>query len=60
MNDLFVLFDKNGNYAQSWSKPNKIPVFRTEAAAKKNISHYRGEGIHVVKYSPINKIWKFK
>jgi hypothetical protein len=51
--DLFVLFDKNGNYAVSYSKPNKIPAFRTEEAAKKNMKHYLGEGIHVVKYSPV-------
>jgi hypothetical protein len=50
MTDLFVLVDKNGNYAQSWSKPNKIPAFRSESAALQNIKHYRGEEIKVVRY----------
>lgn len=50
MGDLYVLFDKKRNYAKSWSKPNKIPVFRTESAAKQNIKHYYGEGIHVVRF----------
>jgi hypothetical protein len=53
MKDLFVLFDKNGNHARSWSKPDKIPVFRTEEAAKKNMRHYQGEEIRVVRYTPV-------
>jgi hypothetical protein len=50
LEDLFVLFDKNGDYAKSWSKPNKVPVFRTKSAAEQNIKHYRGEGIHIIKF----------
>lgn len=50
--ELFVLFDQSGNYAMSWSKPNKIPAFRSEEAAKQNMKHYFGEGIHIVKYVP--------
>lgn len=53
MKNLYLLVDKDGNFAQSWSKPNKIPVFRSESAAKKNMKHYRGEGLRIVKYVPI-------
>jgi hypothetical protein len=54
--DLYLLIDENGDFAVSWSKPNKIPAFRSERAARQNMRHYRGEGLHVVKYVPIKEI----
>jgi hypothetical protein len=49
---LYALHDKNDEFAKSYSKPNKIPMFRTKKAAKDNMKHYRGEEIRIVKYIP--------
>jgi hypothetical protein len=51
LSSVFILFNKDNNFALSWSKPNKIPAFRSLNRAETNMKHYQ-DADHIVEYIP--------